>query len=184
MRGLTRKNTTLFVLTVFLAGALMYWFFVVTNDTSVEADVLDSKGTLEPVGDGTQRYSSGQYGFTFLAPEGFSVGEFDEAGGRMILVNAENGETAFQIFITPFDDSAGTLTIERIQEDVPGLSIREPENMSMTGGQSVLTFIGDDSAFGTTREVWIVHKNNLFQVVTMIERQDDLARILETWELF
>lgn len=182
-----RKNILGISIVILLLGGVLYWFFAVRGNASLSENTSlglgGERGTVENIG-GAQKYTSEGFGFSFNIPNGYTVGEFDEGGGRVVLVNAPEGGETFQLFISSFGESPESLTPERIQEDVPGLSIREPEELSMTGGQKVLTFIGEDATFGVTREVWMVHKGNLFQIVTPISTQDALATLLESWELF
>lgn len=186
MRFLNKKVTIIIVSVLLLCTGV--WLWVRLNSDALDtggARVASSEfGVTKEIGNGLQSYSSEKFGFRFTIPNTHTVGEFDEAGGRMILVNAEGGEAVFQIFVAPFDESGGALTAERIRAEIPSLAIREPETMSMTGGQSVLTFVGEDNTFGVTREVWMVHKGNLFQIVSTFEKQETLAASLETWELF
>jgi hypothetical protein len=182
------KLIRMFVILLALLSAVVLFIFIQqskgrqTESAGVQNGLSDS-GEIKRVGE-EKGYRSTHFGFTFRVPEGFTIGEFDEGGGRVVLVNTGDGESAFQIFISPYDEGAQSLTVERIQEDVPNLTIREPETLQMTGGQSVLTFVGEDDVFGVKREVWMVHKGNLFQIMATVEKQEELARILETWELF
>lgn len=182
------KTIRLFITFFILVSALALFLFIKENreeqlaSTDIQNE-LGTSGEIKNVG-GEKSYRSTTFGFSFRVPEEFTIGEFDEGGGRVVLVNTDEGQSAFQIFISPYTESTSSLTVERIQEDVPGLAIREPETLRMTGGQSVLTFVGEDSIFGITREVWMVHNGNLFQIMTPVETQDELAATLETWELF
>lgn len=186
MQFLNKKVTIITVAVLLLCAGVWLWMRLNSADLSGgETRSAPSEfGITKEIGNGLQSYTSEQFGFRFTIPSTHTVGEFDEAGGRMVLVNAEGGETMFQIFVAPFNESGGALTAERIQAEIPSLTIREPENMSMTGGQSVLTFVGEDASFGVTREVWMVHKGNLLQIVSTLEKQEALAASLETWELF
>lgn len=182
------QTTRVVIILLMLASAFALFLFIKQGggdraDSTATQNTLGNGGEIRSV-DGEKNYRSTSFGFSFRVPENFTIGEFDEGGGRVVLINTGEGQSAFQIFISPYDEEASSLTVERIQEDVPDLAIREPETMRMTGGQSVLTFVGEDSIFGVTREVWIVHSGNLFQIMAPVETQDELAKTLETWELF
>jgi len=186
MKNKRSKKLIFIILGIALIITIVYLLVVQKGSTfslDKNVDSVPGSGEITNV-DGEKSFRSTDFGFSFRVPEAFTIGEFDEGGGRVVLVNTGDGESAFQIFISPYDEGAQSLTVERIQEDVPNLTIREPETLQMTGGQSVLTFVGEDSIFGVTREVWMVHKGNLFQIMSPVEIQDELATTLETWELF
>ena len=113
-------------------------------------------------------YTNTEYGFSFQHSGGFTVSEFAETQGDIILLEKSAKEN-FQIYITPFDEE-GPLTPERIGQDLPELTIaglREIEVNSV----KMLIFFSEDSSLGQTREVWFVwppspypHGNYLYQV--------------------
>lgn len=183
-----KKVSISILIFLFLAGGAYIVFFKKDKDvrTGVErAQVVDiksaKKGVVSETG-GEKTYRSEGFGFSFQFPKDFTLGEFDEAGGRMVLINT--GTSSIQIFITDYNESGGVLTFEKISADVPGLKINEPETFSLTGGEVALVFVGEDATFGNTREIWMVHKGHLFQIITPIESQETLATLLNTWELF
>ncbi len=164
-----------------------------------QADTPERGEVKEVQGGQAKRYVSEPYGFSFQVPSDFSLGEFDEAGGRLVLVQAPSAGSGqgtggqddpsstsgptFQVFITAWDEPEQSLTPERIREDVPDLVIRRPEALSMEGGsRQALTFVGESERFGTTREVWMVNDGWLFQVITSAENQKALSKILNTWQ--
>lgn len=130
---------------------------------------------------GPSRFVSKEYDFTFQYPENFSVSAFDDRGGHVVLVQAEDGKTAVQMFISSWDEPTNAVTPERIRQDLPNLSIREPKKMRMAGDRNALTFIGESEQFGTTREVWFARRGNLYQIITPAGGQNFLADLLETW---
>lgn len=130
---------------------------------------------------GPNQFVSKEYDFTFQYPENFSVSAFDDRGGHVVLVQAEDGETAIQMFISGWDEPTNAVTPDRIKQDLPDLTIQKPRKMGMAGEGDALTFIGDSQQFGTTREVWFARRGNLYQIITPAGGQDFLASLLETW---
>lgn len=130
---------------------------------------------------GPNQFASKEYNFTFQYPENFSVSAFDDRGGHVVLVQQAEGETAVEIFITDWDEPASAVTPDRIKQDLPDLTIRNPKKMRMAGEGSALTFVGKSKKFGTTREVWFARRGHLYQIITPAGGQDFLASLLETW---
>ena len=140
------------------------------------------RGELSAASDDGVRYRSESYGFSFTLPPGFTVGEFDESGGRVVLAQSASGEGAFQVYITGWDDPAEALTPERIRRDLPDLEMSNLDRLSMDGGERhALTFVSEDPSFGRTREVWFIYDRHLYQVMTYVEAQDFLAEVLKGW---
>lgn len=130
---------------------------------------------------GAPMFQSNEYQFAFQYPKNYTVSAFDDRGGHMVMVKSPKGEDAIQIFITSWDEPADALTPKRIKQDLPDLTIREPKKMSMSGDNYALTFVGESESFGTTREVWFVHNDHLYQVIAPVKAQSLLSDVLETW---
>jgi hypothetical protein len=119
-------------------------------------------------------------GFTFQYPATFSITAFpDEGEGEVVLVQNADRTTGFQIFALPFDEK-GPLTQERIQRDVPGISMTDVAPISISGNDSGITFISKDGAT-PNREVWFIYKGYLYQILTPIGAQKFLEEVLGTW---
>lgn len=119
-------------------------------------------------------------GFTFQYPATFSVTAFSDDGeGEVVLVQNTERTVGFQIFSLPFDEK-GPLTQERIQKDVPNISMTDVVPISISGNDSGITFISNDGAT-PNREVWFIYKGYLYQILTPIGTQKLLERVLQTW---
>lgn len=142
-------------------------------------------------------YKNSQYGFSFSYPKGFNVSEFDDGGGKIILVKnvgssvSNNSENGFQIFIAafdePFDSAQGKpiITKERILKDIPDMVIIN-ENEIAIGGEKVLSFESKDELGAETREIWMVHPNGasggfLYQIKGYRNFEKEVLEILSSW---
>ena len=112
----------------------------------------------------SSEYKNDQYGFSFGQPDGFNISDFEEGGGKVILVknvgssvsnNSNNYENGFQIFIAAFDEP-GPITKERILKDIPDMKIVGEQYIDV-GGERALNFTSQDDLGGETREIWMVH---------------------------
>ncbi|MEX1087410.1 MAG: hypothetical protein WEC58_02680 [Candidatus Paceibacterota bacterium] len=195
---MSRKTTFIIILVSALAlvGALVgaIGYFMSSDEVAFEGAQNTSsddsagvpvdtpkRGEVVETHSGAKEYRSDPYGFAFQVPADFTVGEFDESGGRLLLVKSGGGTDAFQVFILPWDEPTDSLTPERIRQDVPDLEIHDPQQLPMSGEKSALTFIGESERFGTTREVWMVNDGWLFQVISAASDQEALQQILNTW---
>ncbi len=150
------------------------------------AGAPDGTDATSPGAPADRQYASAEYNFSFLYPEGFKLTEFSERGGYMVLVRSAEGEAAFQVFITPYDEPAESLTAERIHRDLPDLVMRDVGAFSFgetTAGRQVagLTFISEGPPFDVSREVWFVRGGHLYQVSAYLADQDALQAVLRTW---
>lgn len=168
------------IIIVILLGVASYFFFKTQKVGSVIGSEPDEASIIES---GNEKIYRAEFlGFTFRVPKNFTIGEFSEAGGRVVLISTDSASV--QIFMVDYDEPAETLTFDKIKAEVPTLTVKEPEKLPMTGGKSALAFIGEDTTFGVTREVWLVHRGYLFQITAPLSEQDILAELLNTWELF
>ena len=119
--------------------------------------------------------------YYFKYPNDFTVIEFSEAENTdTILVRKKDSKESFQIFINPFDEP-GPLTKERVLEDLPDLIIKNPEQRVLKNGAVALIFFSEEPSIGTTREIWFIYNNYLYQVSTYKELDSLVASILSTW---
>lgn len=153
-----------------------------TSDGQNTPPVYEKQFSTQENASGPSRFVSNPYNFTFQYPQNFSVSAFDDRGGHVVLVQKQGGDAAVQMFITSWDEPTNTVTPERIKKDLPDLTIRNPEKMSMAGEGDALTFVGESEQFGTTREVWFARRGHLYQIITPVGGQEFLASLLETWK--
>ena len=154
---------------------------------SRSADFPKSGGLLALVTDKPEenRFIHPNRGFSFDLPKGFEYGSFPDENGEL-LVFEKNSREGFQIYITPFDEE-GPLTPERIQQDLPSLSMTDVKKGELDSISAVVFQSSNESL--DTFEVWflypespIPHGNYLYQILTYREYNDDLSQILQTWK--
>ena len=120
--------------------------------------------------------------FSFQIPEGFTVGQIDEAAGKSIFVQNINTGLGFQVFVSPFNENINVLTEERIRKDLPALVIEKSQKIQINGSEGV-AFVSQNQAFGRSREIWFVYNNFLYQMSTYIESEALLQKVLDTFEI-
>ena len=126
------------------------------------------------------QYKNDQFGFLFNHPEGFNISDFDDGGGKIILVKKAASDNGFQIYITPFDEP-GPITKERILKDIPDMAISNEKEISV-GGERALSFTSQDDLGGETREIWMVHGGFLYQVKGYKNFEEKMIEVLKTWK--
>ena len=128
-------------------------------------------------------YYHPKYGFSFECDKSLKVTAFDEGGyGETILAQGDNEKNGFQIFVSPFDE-AGPITPERIRQDLPDLTINQPQQVIITKNNITgLIFFSREPSLGETREVWFIHDGYLYQMTTYASLDNWVGRILETWK--
>lgn len=123
-----------------------------------------------------------QRSFSFKYPGDLSVGQFDERGGEMVVVQDSNRQVGFQIFISPTDENI-SMSKARIQDDLPDLEVRDPQPVQLgdNTGQG-LAFYSDNDAFGgDSREVWFTYDEYLYQISTYASQDPLLKQVLSSW---
>ena len=126
-------------------------------------------------------YRNTIHGFTFNYPEAFTVSEFSEGFGFVILVQGYDVKAGIQIYSEPFDEPGTVLTKERLQRDIPTLVVDDPREVLLGGSGRGIAFISRAEGGSSTREVWFVFKERLYQISTPRELDTLLQRILGTW---
>ena len=112
-----------------------------------------------------------------------TVTALDEDTGETILVQKFGGSDSFQIFVLPWDESEyAVITKERIRQDVPDMVIEEPEEAILADGTHALLFWSEERGVGKTREVWVIHKNFLYQISALAQFDSLLAQVMGTWK--
>ncbi|TSC62829.1 MAG: hypothetical protein G01um101448_351 [Parcubacteria group bacterium Gr01-1014_48] len=128
------------------------------------------------------RYVNTAYGFSFDKPTSMDVSSFTEDMGETILIQEAKGSAGFQIFILPWDEQEYTvMTVERIREDLPDFTIREPQEVVLADGTHALLFWSEEKSVGRTREVWIIKNEYLYQISALAHFDPLLARVMSSW---
>lgn len=139
------------------------------------------------------RYENEKYGFSFRYPKDFSVQEFAEGdAGDVVLFQKAGEQNGFQVFIAPFDEDI-TLTAERIRKDVPNITMKNPQPVTIgrkaafartlsdarvIGG---VAFVSESPAFGESFEIWFVHRGHLFQASAYRASEEVVRDVVRTW---
>lgn len=182
------------ILILIFAGAYLIWKssskYEYQGVSSAEGGqvlaLLDNKNLMGSIDiNEYQIYNNSKYNFSFKYPEGFTVANFQEGEyGETILIRLAHStdlrQVSFQIFISPFDEP-GSLTKERILEDLPDMVVEDVQQRLLKNGVPGLIFFSQESSLGKTREVWFIHNEYLYQVSTYAELDGWLASILSTW---
>ncbi len=156
---------------VILVGVFSYQYIFISSNTSTLPELVS--GAAEA----GEEYINEQYGFSFILPKGFSVRELP---GVVVVEN--NDADGVQIVITALEEDIYNLTLERIQADLPGITIEEPEELELEGGRTGLAFKSDNEAFdGASREVWFVFDSRLYQISTYERLGPLLGELGSTW---
>jgi hypothetical protein len=131
-----------------------------------------------------KKFTDAKRGFSFSYPESLSASTFsDGAGGEVILVQSAEKAQGFQIVISSFDEQGTTLTREMIQKDIPGLDIRDVQDLLLGESGRGVAFLSDNSSFGgNSREVWFVYSGHLYQISTYARLDPLLQAVLGTWK--
>ncbi|HVV14998.1 MAG TPA: hypothetical protein VHD55_01185 [Candidatus Paceibacterota bacterium] len=133
-------------------------------------------------------YKNSTYNFSLKMPADFDATDIpgDPDGTPNTIVLQDKQGNGIQITVSPFDEDTGsgyTLTQERIQTDVPDLTILDPQVLEVGNNYNGLAFKSDNEAFGgASREVWFVFRGNLYQISTYDRLDGLLKQIFQTWQ--
>jgi len=154
----------------------------------MEAAAISRSGAEEATRDmsvpdhrsGWSVYESFNYGFFFRHPPEMRTTEFSESGGNLILLEG-TGSDSMQIFVMPWDEGGEVIAPARIREDLPELTLKNPQMIELMGGGRALIFESEALGVGATREVWIVYSGFLYQVSAPLQFDATLSQIMATW---
>ncbi len=182
-----KKILLVVIALVAVLGGGAWWYFGHVSSAST-TDQAQQNQPPYAVPALTQSYTNTAYKFTLKMPADFTVSDIpgDPDGTPETIVLQDQSGNGIQIAISPFDeDTTGsyTLTQARILQDVPDLTITDPQPIEVGDNYTGLAFKSDNEAFGgASREVWFVFRGNLYQISTY-ERLDDLLKgIFQTWQ--
>ena len=186
------------IIVVILAGGVVYYFAKNQNLAlrTLKLEFWQSSNNQAPSSDipssnnqapsSNNQYKNDQFGFSFGYPEGFNISDFDDGGGKIILVKnvgssvSNNSDNGFQIFIAAFDEP-GPITKERILKDIPDMVISNEKEI-LVGGERALSFTSKDELGGETREIWIARGGYLYQITGYKNFEKELLEIMGTWK--
>ena len=187
------------VIALIIVGLWLYF----THPNSLGVPSGDS-GTENPLGVTSGQYKNAEFGFSFEKPEGYTVGEFDQDEGKMILVQMSKMpldtkntvskgifDIGFQVLITPFDEPDEVITKARINKDIPDMKVENSKEISVAGKDTQgspmytkgLEFQSNSSAFGgASAEIWFVHGANLYQLSGYRESLSVMESVIQSWK--
>lgn len=127
--------------------------------------------------DDTVIFSNDEYGFSFHYPKGLVTKEFEPEKKSLTMVFQKPGEKiGFQMFVTPY--SGGTITGERILEDVPSGIVRDLQEENLRDDLLVATFTSEAPLTGETREIWFLHGGSLYEFTAYAGAEEILRKVL------
>ena len=132
-------------------------------------------------------YTADDNSFSFNYPKDFvltSLVETDEKTSEQkqnLIFKGQGDKDNFQIFITKFDSSS-PLTVAQIQSEIPDLNMESPQEIAIDDARGVIFFSTDSQTKFKTREIWLSHGGNLYQITTYPEFDTKIASILSSWK--
>lgn len=171
---------------LFLASLGGFYFWHNDKDSSGLGGLLswrgDSSNAKILAGD-AQTYDGGgtsDGSFSMKYPKDFTIQEFPigEEGKKFVFESKDPGR-GMEISVIPFDES-GSITPERIKQDLPDAVINNPQNVSIIEGVSALSFASTDEYIGDTFEVWFLHNGYLYQATTYRAFASQMEEMLKT----
>jgi hypothetical protein len=169
-----------------LIGGITYTshiFFKIGPHSSSETAAVEAPYIVPAL---TQDYKNTDFNFELSMPEDFKANQMpkDDSGASTVVLQNTSGD-GIQITVTPFDEDLHQLTADRIREDVPDLTIAEPQPVEIGANDTGLAFKSDNQAFaGASREVWFVFRGNFYQISTYDRLDPLLKSIFATWKFF
>lgn len=171
------------ILIVLIAGA-----FFLFNKKNINIDLPVSRvesqnsfsiaTTTEVGGEKAREYKNVKGRFSLVYPEKMEFKEYDEGNNSYTILFEEKGsDRSFQIFFTPYKDSA--ITTSRLQMDIPNGDYTKPVEVILADGTRALVFFSSGIA-GELREVWFIKNGYLYEVSAYKELDGWLGEILTT----
>lgn len=194
------KNIFITLIIIILAGAGI-WYFVLGGiglpsglGSSGGAFKLQTSGSELPVSAApalplTQTYTNDTYHFTVKypassTPNAFANPDTSAAGGGDMIVIADDAGMGAQILVTPFDEPVTALTVDRIKQDLPDLTILSPQDVLLgpdgANGKGV-AFL-DGTTTDASRQIWFIAGKHLYQITAPVSFDATLQAMLNTWQ--
>jgi hypothetical protein len=133
----------------------------------------------------SKTYTDPEYNFSFKYPDAFSINvipnDMPDQEGKLLVVQNSAGQ-GFQMSIRPTDGEVTHLTAERIRQDLPDISINQPQEVIVGESGKGIAFLSDNETFvGGSREVWFIYNNNFYQISTYQRYDPFVQAVLSTW---
>lgn len=118
--------------------------------------------------------------FAIKYPSGFSVKHDTVEDLQIYTIENGKGE-GVQVSVSAFDEGGDSLTPTRI-EDETGITVESAEDFTVAGKGKGISFVGDGTGLGHSREFWFVYRGRLYQVSAHLEYENLARAILATWQ--
>ncbi|MBY0294045.1 hypothetical protein K2Q08_01785, partial [Patescibacteria group bacterium] len=175
----------LLVTLVSLAGGV--WWLASIGRMPFTAPALQELPTQAhlPVPPLSETYRNERFHLSFNYPATYTVREVGSGLETSILVENTSDNKGIQIFITPYKDTDTTITVERIESEVPDIEVTDPQPILLGTAGEGLAFRSNNEDFGgDSREAWFIIAGNLYQISTYAEYDEVLKAIFATWSFF
>jgi hypothetical protein len=190
------KNIVIALAVIIGSGTLIYFMSGTPNLSFLSGQNFDSQfKKVASVNEATKQieetfnstpkkiYESTIARLKFEYPENYSVGEFDEAKGRTILIQDADENTGMQILVSDFDEPNLQLTPERIKQDIPDLNIENPQELKIDGKVTGILFASNNAISQESVELWFVYRDKLYQISSFREHATLVQKVIETLKL-
>lgn len=191
-----RYSIVLIVLALAAVGGWYVWQgrtnLVLSADPLVAAQAANSEGLSPQAAAAAQAsaaqefpntYTNNAYGFSFNYPSNLKIGEQRAPGGRAVTILAQDvvQHLGFQVYITPFADPDSVITEARVVASLPDVVVSDAHEARLGPSSPGLAFLTNDSAFGKSRQVWVVYQQHLYQISSYSSQDALLQKVLSTW---
>lgn len=171
------------------AGVLLFIFFftppLYSRNTS---EASNNELSLPPhissrfAPPGQEHYWNDVYQFSLFHPDTFTVEEYKEENRAITIVFQDKDTLAgFQLYIVPY--FAPTISEEQFRKDMPS-GVRKNEQPTDLDGIEAVAFIGEDSVYGETLEVWGIHYGYLYELTAQKGNEELIRTIVSSWKFF
>lgn len=184
---LFKKWKIVFIITlifVVLVSGLLFF-----NGNTFKRDVVGQDISINieettDINDNNVLYRHPELNFTIEYPRELRALLFKEKDGSETIVFQESKDKnkGFQFFIQSFEEGE-VLTQQKILEDLPNITIEEPQEVVIGSNIRALIFWANDSNLGRTREVWFSNNGYLYEVTAYADFDLELAKILSTFSI-
>lgn len=178
MKYLKSKTIIVTIIIIIAVAGVVY--------LSNQHNVFQPNGSSSDVmSNDTKDYSNSVYSFSLKYPVNLKVSEFrsSDDSGDVVRIGEEDQAVGLQIFITPFDEDLTTLTVDRIKQDVPSLTVLDPQDVTLGSNGKGVAFM-DGTGTTSNRQIWFVADKHLYQVTAPASFDGTLKSIMNTWTFF
>lgn len=147
---------------------------------------LGSSGLpTSPAKTGSALYTNDAYRFSLKYPAALATSTFStpDGTGDIVLIDDNKTGLGMQISITPFDENITALTVDRIKQDVPDLTILESQDVLLGSSGKGVAFL-DGTSTSANRQVWFIAGQHLYQITAPVAFDQQLKDVLNSWVFY